>query len=295
VTATTGSAADQITGPVGVVGLGAMGGPIARHLLEAGFGVWGYDLDPEAVARLAHLGARTAPTLAELASQSRAVLVFVPTDADVLEVCDGGLLAAARPGTVVLVCSSVRPETCEAVAAAAPEGVGVLDAALTGGVRGAQQGRINLLVGGDPEVLDRVRPVLAPWTAAVHHLGRLGAGQVGKTVNNLIHWGQISTITEALRLGRAYGLPVGAMRAALFDGPTDSRTLRELEQMRFTWWSKDLDNAKQMAEAVGMTLPVAAVSREVMARTQHTDVLDLLNATGEPEMGGLDGGNRSTP
>jgi 3-hydroxyisobutyrate dehydrogenase-like beta-hydroxyacid dehydrogenase len=210
------------------------------------------------------------------------VLLFVPSDDDVLAVCTGGLLAAARPGTVVVVCSSVRPETCQAVAAAAPPGVEVLDAALTGGVRGAEQGHINLLVGGDRAVLDRVRPVFAPWTTAVHHLGGLGAGQVGKTANNLIHWAQISAITEALRLVRAYGLDVPTVRRALRDGPSDSRTLRELEQMRLTWWAKDLDNAQRMAESAGVRLPVAAVSREVMAATSRADVL-LLLAAGEGE------------
>jgi 3-hydroxyisobutyrate dehydrogenase-like beta-hydroxyacid dehydrogenase len=138
-------------------------------------------------------------------------------------------------------------------------------------------------------VLDRVRPVLAPWTAAVHHLGPLGAGQVGKTVNNLIHWAQISAITEALGLAAAHGLDVATVRAALRDGPTDSRTLRELERMRFTWWAKDLDNADRMADAVGVRLPVAAVSREVMARTSVADVLDLLGVRGPA--GPVGGGN----
>ena len=96
-------------------------------------------------------------------------------------------------------------------------------------------------------------------------------------MNNLIHWGQISAITEALRLGEAHGLDVPSVRRALMDGPTDSRTLRELEQMRFTWWAKDIDNAHQMAERVGMHLRVAPVSRAVMAATPLADVLRLLH------------------
>jgi 3-hydroxyisobutyrate dehydrogenase-like beta-hydroxyacid dehydrogenase len=266
----------------GVVGLGAMGRPITGHLLRAGFEVCCYDLQPETLAQLAKRGARVAGSPQEVAERSAAVLLFVPSDDDVLDVCGAGLLASARPGTIVAVCSSVRPETCHAVAAAAPPGVDVLDGALTGGVRGAEQGRINLLVGGDEAVLDRLRPVLAPWTSTIHHLGGLGAGQVGKTVNNLIHWAQVSAITEALRLGQAYGLHVPAVRRALADGPTDSRTLRELEQMRLTWWAKDLDNARRMADTVGLDLPVAAVSRQVMARTSRADVLRLLGGQQAP-------------
>jgi 3-hydroxyisobutyrate dehydrogenase-like beta-hydroxyacid dehydrogenase len=260
----------------GVVGLGAMGGPIAGHLTRAGVPVVVADLDREAVRVRIEEGATAAHDLPDLARRADVVLVIVATDDEVRTVC-AGLLADCRPGTVVLLCSSVRPDTCEAVTAQAPEGVAVLDAALTGGVRGAESGAINLLVGGDPAALDRVRPVLAPWTASVHHLGALGAGQVGKTVNNLIHWAQISAITEALELGRRYGLDVPTMRHALMDGPTDSRTLREMEQMRFTWHAKDLANAAAMAAAVDLPLPVADTAREVMKRVTVAGVADLLD------------------
>jgi 3-hydroxyisobutyrate dehydrogenase-like beta-hydroxyacid dehydrogenase len=265
---------------VGVVGLGAMGGPIARHLTAAGVPVVVADLDEEAVGSCVAAGARAAYGLADLGARSDVVLVVVATDDEVRAVCGGadGVLAGCRPGTVVLLCSSVRPDTCEAVTAGAPQGVAVLDAALTGGVRGAENGTINLLVGGEADALDRVRPVLAAWTSSVHHLGPLGAGQVGKTVNNLVHWAQISAITEALELGRRYGLDVPTLRAALMAGPTDSRTLRELEQMRFTWHAKDLANAEAMAAAVGLSLPVAGTAREVMQGVTVAGVASLLAA-----------------
>jgi 3-hydroxyisobutyrate dehydrogenase-like beta-hydroxyacid dehydrogenase len=264
---------------VGVVGLGAMGGPIARHLRTADVPVVVADLDEQAVATCVGVGAQAASGLGELGARSDVVLVVVATDDEVHGVCVGpqGLLAGCRPGTVVLLCSSVRPDTCEAVTAQAPEGVAVLDAALTGGVRGAENGTINLLVGGDADALDRVRPVLAPWTSSVHHLGPLGAGQVGKTVNNLIHWAQISAITEALELGRRYGLDVPTLRRALMSGPTDSRTLREMEQMRFTWHAKDLANAAAMAAAVDLPLPVAETARQVMTTVSVQGVRDLLD------------------
>ena len=260
---------------VGVVGLGAMGGPIAGHLTRAGVPVLVADLDPDAVQARVAAGATAAETLADLGGRCDVVLVVVATDEQARAVCSS-LLPECRPGTVVLLCSSVRPDTCEAVEAQAPHGVAVLDAALTGGVRGAESGSVNLLVGGDGEALDRVRPILAPWTSAVHHLGGLGAGQVAKTVNNLIHWAQISAITEALELGRRYGLDVPRLRQALMDGPTDSRTLREMDQMRFTWHAKDLANAHVMAAAVNLQLPVADTAREVMKTITVDGVADLL-------------------
>ena len=278
-------ATDSPQPTVGVIGLGAMGLPIAGHLARAGVPVVVADLDEAAVRGCVAQGMTAAAGPADLAARSDVVLVVVPSDDDVRAVCEGdaGLLAGARPGAVVLLCSSVRPDTCEAVTAAAPSGVSVLDAALTGGVRGAENGQINLLVGGDPAALDRVRPALSAWTSSVHHLGPLGAGQVGKTVNNLIHWAQIAAIVESLELGRRYGLDVPTLRRALLDGPTASRTLAELEHMRFTWHAKDLANAEVMAEAVGLPLPVADTSRTVMTTITVPRVAELLTATGTGE------------
>ncbi|MCE7006988.1 NAD(P)-dependent oxidoreductase [Kibdelosporangium philippinense] len=271
-----------MTATVAVIGLGAMGLPIARHLLAAGLTVTVRDLDVTVTEAVRGLGARVSTSAADAAKEADAVAIFVPTDRDVLDVCLGqsGVLAGVRGGAVVLLCSSLRPETCAKVAAAAPPGVDVLDAALTGGVRGAEEGVVNLLVGGDAEVLDRVRPLLEPWTSAVHHLGPLGAGQVGKTANNLVHWPQICAITEALELARRGGVDVPVLRRALMDGPTDSRTLRELEQMRLTWHAKDLANTAELANEVGLDIPIARTARQVMRGITAADVARLL--TGGP-------------
>jgi 3-hydroxyisobutyrate dehydrogenase-like beta-hydroxyacid dehydrogenase len=263
---------------VAVIGLGAMGLPVVRHLRAAGVPVVARDVNEAAIAAAVALGARHAASGADAAYGSQVVAVFVPTDDDVRAVCLGpeGVLAGLREGAVLLLCSSVRPETCEQIAAAAPRRVHVLDAALTGGVRGAEAGEVNLLVGGDAEVLERIRPVLEPWTIAVHHLGPLGAGQVGKTANNLVHWAQICAITEALELARRAGVAVPVLRRALMDGPTDSRTLRELDQMRLTWHAKDLANTAAMARQVELDIPVAETARAVMRGISVADVGRLL-------------------
>jgi 3-hydroxyisobutyrate dehydrogenase-like beta-hydroxyacid dehydrogenase len=263
---------------VAVVGLGAMGFPVARHLLAAGVDVAVCDLDRAAVRRAGELGARVAGSAGEAASNAVAVAVFVPTDQDVLDVCMGadGVLAGVRDGAVIMLCSSLRPDTCAAVAAAVPRGVDVLDTALTGGVRGAEAGEINLLVGGDRAALDRVRSLLDPWTSAVHHLGPLGSGQVGKTANNLVHWAQICAITEALELARRAGVDVPALRHALMSGPTDSRTLRELQHMRLTWHAKDLANTMALAHDVDLSVPVTETAQRIMRDISVADVARLL-------------------
>jgi 3-hydroxyisobutyrate dehydrogenase-like beta-hydroxyacid dehydrogenase len=206
------------------------------------------------------------------------ILVFVPTDDDVMTVCspEDGVLAGTAAGSAILICSSVRPETCEKLAAlAAEKGVDVLDAALTGGVRAAEAGTINLLVGGDAAVLDRVRPARDAWTGTIHLLGGLGAGQVGKTVNNLCHWGQLSVIVEALRLGRQLGVEPTLLRNALMDAPPASRTLAEMQLMRLTWHHKDLENAFKMAATVDFELPVATTTQEAMQYITVADIADL--------------------
>lgn len=260
---------------VGVVGLGAMGLPIVSHLLAAGIPVMVLDPDDARAGAAVTLGAERATDSAKLGRGSDVVAIVVPTDEDVLAVSEG-VLGGLRTGSVVLLCSSIRPETCEQVAAAAPPGVEVLDAALTGGVRGAEAGEINLLVGGDAAVLDRIRPLLEPWTSSVHHLGPLGSGQIGKAANNLVHWAQICAITEALELARRSGVSVEPLRRALMDGPTDSRTLRELEHMRLTWHAKDLANTAAMAHRVDLEVPMTETARAVMRGITAADVGRLL-------------------
>ncbi|WIX77095.1 NAD(P)-dependent oxidoreductase [Amycolatopsis carbonis] len=265
---------DHGIGSVGMAGLGAMGAPIARHLVGAGRDTMVFDRNRSTVDELVGAGARAAGSTAELGGCD-VVLVIVPSDEDVLEV-SAAVLAAAEPGSALLICSSVTPETCHRVEAeAGGTGVAVLDAALTGGVRGAENGEVVLLVGGEEAVLDRVRPALVPWTKAVHHLGPLGSGQVGKTVNNLCHWGQITAIVEAMRLGRDLGVEPAKLRRALLDGVAASATLAQLELMRFTWYRKDLANAFRMADGVGQDLPVAHTAREVMEGITVAGVAEL--------------------
>jgi len=255
-----------MTQSVGVIGLGAMGRPMAEYLVDAGVPTSVLDVDADVRQQVVERGAKPARTLTEIADND-VILVVVPSEEDVRTVCLGedGLLSAPRDGSVIVISASVTPETCEDIAkAGAPHGVSVLDAALTGGVRGAESGEINLLVGGDEAVLDRIRPSLEPWTKAVHHLGPLGSGQVGKTVNNLCHWIQISGVHEAMLLGRRLGVAPSKLREALLDSPAASRTLAEIDQMRFTWWKKDIDNARKMAEPLGYRMPLTDLAYDLM-------------------------------
>lgn len=271
---------------VGLVGVGLMGAPMARHLMAAGFELACYDVDAAALDAAARDGATAVRSPAELAARADVALVLVPSDADVLDVCLGpeGVLASARPGGVVAICSSVKPATCTLVAAKAESrSVAVLDVALTKGTRGAEAGDLTLLCGGDEAVLERVRPVLASFSGAIHHLGGLGAGQAGKTINNLIHWAEIAAITEALVLGWKLGLKVSSLREALTSASVDSATLREIHLMPMRWPEKDLSNALEIAAELGRELPVATVVQEAMRGISHERVARLLSDRGWAE------------
>ena len=270
---------------IALVGAGAMGAPIVRHLVGAGFPVVACDLDAGRRARAEELGARSTSTVDDLGS-CRVALVMVPTDDDVMLVA-GQYGEVAPEDSALVIHSSVQTATCLAVEEALRDsGVRVLDAALTGGVRGAEAGRVNLLVGGRAQDVADLQPVFAPWTSHVNHLGDLGAGQVGKTVNNLVHWAQIVALAEALSLGAELGVPPTVLRPALQNGPTDSRTLRELEEMRFTWYEKDIDNAVKMAATVDRELVLSPFVRRLMRDIDVPAMAALLEDRGIIELSG---------
>ena len=247
-----------------VVGAGAMGLPILRCLVNGGFRVTCVDPSATARADAAQAGAATSPDIQSVAASHLVTLLFVPSDRDVLDAVTAYADRAPDTATIVI-CSSVTRQTCQqAEALAAPNGIGVVDAALTGGVRAAETGTINLLVGGDTGTVAALRPTFEEFTAHVHHMGPLGSGQIAKTVNNLIHWGEIITIIEALSFAHRHGISPTAMRQALATGPTDGRTLRELELMKFRWYGKDLSNAEKMAAEVHLDLPVARLAHTLM-------------------------------
>ncbi len=255
---------------VGVVGLGAMGQPIARHLLRRGHQVIAYDIRPEPVEAARALGARGAGSPREVGTLSELTLVIVADDAQVAEAClgTGGILAGAHRGSVIALLSSVSPETCRAVGGRAEAiGVHVLDAPMMRGAMAAEDGNLLLMVGGDARVVERCRPVFQAFAPDICHLGELGLGQVGKSVNNLLLWASIAAIHEGVGLARALGLELGALREALQRSSADSWVLREWDRICQIprWWDqKDLEGVLHLAAKAHSPAPLAAALKELM-------------------------------
>ena len=162
---------------VGVIGVGNMGGAMARNLLKNGYQVTVHDVVASSVDALVKDGARRAGSPKEVAESSDVVVVMVINDRQTIDVVTGddGILDGTRPGTVVVLCSSLRPTTVTSLGALAEaKGVSVLDAPVTGGERGAIDGTLAFLVGGDEGEIERVTPVLRAMGEHIVHAGPLG-------------------------------------------------------------------------------------------------------------------------
>lgn len=253
-----------------------MGAAMGGHLLDAGVPLAVFDPVEEARRPLVERGAVPCGSPQEVAAQSELVLVVVVDDAQVREAI-GACLETARPGAILAICASVRPDTCRELAAAgAARGVTVIDAALVRGERGAEEGQLVLFCGGPAEAVDRVREDCAAFTEAVVHVGDVGAGQVAKTANNILLWACIRADVEALRLGRALGVEPARLREAMAIGSGANRPLAEWGKHRLRWPHKDLEVALAVAEEVGVELPLVARLPELMAELTVDDLHELL-------------------
>lgn len=263
---------------VGVIGCGRMGQPIAGHLLAKGWDLVVLDPNAEATAPLLEGGARVAATPAEVAAQADVILVIVIDDEQTRQVVSGpdGLLSTARPGSIIVVCPSLHPQTCKDLAEQAAEsGVHLVDAPMVGGHRGAKDGNLTLMCGGAQDVVAALGPVFAAFATNICHLGPVGAGQVGKTTNNMMLWACLRIDVEALRLARAYGVEPGAMRPAMIVGSGGNVPLEKWGSHRLTWPAKDLEVAVAMAQEVGLELPLTEQLGPLMAALSVEDLSDL--------------------
>jgi len=263
-------------GAIGFIGLGQIGAPMAARLVTWPGGVHVFDLRPDAMAPLVEQGATAAGSVAAVGAVCGLVEVMVLDDEQVRTVV-GELLAAARPGTVIAVHSTIRPETAEELQAlAAPQGVAVLDVPVSGGFMGAVNGTLAAMVGGDREAYERVKDVFACWASVVVHMGPTGAGTRTKLARNLMHFVAFTAAGEAQRLAEAAGLDLrklarvvrhsdsvtggpGAIMVRDTTAPmADDDGLKPIFEHTRHLGEKDLALALELAESYGLDLPLAA-------------------------------------
>jgi 2-hydroxy-3-oxopropionate reductase len=258
--------------PVGFVGLGVMGRPMARNLVRAGHRVVVWNRSAGPAAELAAAGATAARSPAELAAAAAVVLTMLPDLPQVGEVLfrDDGLLRGMGPGSVLVVMGTVSPvEVRELGARLEPAGVSVVDAPVSGGDVGAEQATLSIMVGGRPEDVARVRPFLEAMGTTVEQLGPLGAGQLAKACNQIVVAATITALSEALVLARRGGLDPQRVFAVLGGGLAGSRVL-EVKGPKLlggdfrpggaaAFQHKDLGFALAAARDEGVALPLTAL------------------------------------
>jgi 3-hydroxyisobutyrate dehydrogenase len=194
---------------IAFVGLGNMGMPMARNLLDAGHDVLAFDVVPATLEAAAAAGARAARSLSDAAAGGELVLTMLPEGRHVREAYlgDDGILAHARPDALLIDCSTIDVATARAVNGAALErGLEVLDAPVSGGVTGAESASLTFMVGGSESAVARARPVLGQLGKAVVHTGPSGNGQAAKICNNMILGISMIGVCEAFLLGERLGL-----------------------------------------------------------------------------------------
>ena len=253
--------------PVGLIGLGAMGLPMAHCLLRAGFTLTVAPHTNRAPAdELAAAGATVVDTPRQVAAASTVVITCVPDSPQVEEAVLGhdGVLAGARPGTVLIDMSTIAPSATRRLGAAlGRRGVDMLDAPVSGGPARAVDGSLTIMVGGDPETFVRCRPVLAALGRQITHVGPLGSGETLKMVNQLMIGVIMLANAEGLALGRKAGLPLDTLREVLGTASASNYLLSTwLPKTAFTGgygggfaldlMLKDLRIALSEAEALGV-------------------------------------------
>lgn len=240
---------------VSVIGVGAMGAAMAGHLVRAGHEVTGFDVDRGRADAVKQAGAVFADRL-EDAAAADVLVVMVVSDAQSIEVVHA-LAGLAGAGALVAIAATNHPDTMRNLGRkAAAHGLGLIDAPVCFGLQGAVDGELVSLCGGSAADVERARPVLLGYSREVYHVGPLGAGQLAKACNNMLHWAACVANFEVLLLAKRFGLDAQRMREILLDCPGQNGTLKHWDSTRFTWPEKDMDIVLDMAQTGGLKLPL---------------------------------------
>ena len=261
---------------VGFAGLGTMGAAMAANVARAGAPLTVWNRTAGTAGPLLELGAAEAASAAELAAGVDVIVICVSDTPDVEAVLFGpqGLAEGARPGTLIIDCSTIGPGASEGFAARLAErGVAFVDAPVSGGSEGAVKGTLTIMVGGAEADVERARPILEAMGRTITHMGPVGAGQATKAVNQVILCGVYLGVAEGIVLAIKAGLDVEKVVAALSGGAAQSWVLANRSGrmiaddyplgFKIALHRKDLAIALELARRVGASLPVTGLAAEI--------------------------------
>ncbi len=284
-------------GPIGFIGLGIMGRPMAKNLLKAGYGLVVHNRSQGVVQELTGLGAKAAHSPEGVAREADVIVLMLPNSPDVELVALGpqGLIEAVRSGQTVLDMSTISPLVSQKVGAAlGKRGVRMLDAPVSGGEKGAMEGTLSIMVGGDPGVFREALPIFQAMGKTITHLGPLGSGGFTKLANQIIVAVNLTALAEALTLAAKAGLDIELTLKALGGGLANSRCLEQKAPnylahefkpgFKVDLHYKDLGLIMEAARSLGVPLPATAVVQELFGALRvrggggldHSGIVTLL-------------------
>ncbi len=266
-----------------MIGLGRMGGPMARHVIEAGFEVSLFDISAASLEQFSESVATVASSPAEAARAADVACIVVFNDAQTIEVVSGnnGVLTTMQPGSVVTIHSTISAETLRLLADAGAEvGVAVLDAGISGGETGSNAGTLLTMVGGSADAVALASPTLMTFSKEIIHAGDLGTGLALKLARNATGYICMAAVHEAMQIATGAGIDLSVLQhtiaeTGVFDqalspfmlgGPSplsdnDPQSLRDLLVHLQALGEKDLDQALNLAVELGEALPVTTATR----------------------------------
>jgi len=262
---------------VGFIGLGIMGGPMARNLMEAGYELTVQNRSPEKAEELGEAGATVAATPGEAAENSDVIITMLPDSPQVREVVAGedGVLEGISQGSLLIDMSTISPVVTEELAEAVKQkGASMLDAPVSGGDVGAIEGTLSIMVGGEEADFERAKPLFGAMGKTVTHVGPVGAGQVTKAANQIVVALTIEAVSEALVLGSAGGVSPEKILEVLSGGLAGNKVM-EVKREKFLSHTfepgfrselhhKDLGIALAAGREYGVVLPVTAVVDQML-------------------------------
>ncbi|MFQ6035931.1 MAG: 2-hydroxy-3-oxopropionate reductase [Sedimentisphaerales bacterium] len=262
---------------IGFIGLGIMGNPMAKNLLKAGYSVVVYDIVPEKVKDMVKAGALAALSSKDVAEKSEMVITMLPNSPEVKEAVLGedGVLAGARPGTVLIDMSSIAPLVSQEIAEKAKaKQVVLLDAPVSGGEPKAIEGTLAIMVGGPKNTFEKVKDILSVMGASVTWVGQVGSGNTTKLANQIIVALNIAAMSEAMVLATKAGVNPERLYQAIRYGLAGSTVLDAKMPLalagnfkpgfRIELHIKDLANALDTAHQLGVPVPLSSVVMEIM-------------------------------
>ena len=261
---------------IAFIGMGTMGAPMALNILNAGYDVVVHNRHRDKEKPVAEAGAARAASPAEAADGADVVITCVSDTPDVRAILmgDNGVIEGAKEGTVVVDMSTISPSaTREMADTLAKKGILMIDAPVSGGSEGAQKGTLAIMVGGDPDDVEKVRPVLEAMGKTITHVGPIGSGQITKAINQVVIAATYLGVAEGMTLGMKAGLDMEKVVAAIAGGAAGSWVLDNRAAFmvkndyplgfRVRLHAKDLKIALEAARELGVTLPVSAQVEQI--------------------------------